>query len=48
MEHTPGKWTDPRQMGIQVSIEGDQRVVRTTGTHEELKEPIQVQWVTPR
>ncbi|MHC4327488.1 MAG: hypothetical protein ACYSWW_05125, partial [Planctomycetota bacterium] len=48
MEHTPGQWTDPRQMAIQVSIEGDQRVVRTIGTHEELKEPIQVQWGTPR
>jgi hypothetical protein len=48
MEHTPGQWTDPRQMAIQVSLEGDRRVVRTIGTHEELKEPIQVQWVTPR
>ncbi|TKJ39214.1 MAG: hypothetical protein CEE38_00210 [Planctomycetes bacterium B3_Pla] len=48
MEHTPGQWTQPRQMAIQVSLEGDRRVVRTIGTHEELKEPIQVQWGTPR
>jgi hypothetical protein len=48
MEHTPGKWTKPRQMAIQVSLEGNRRIVTTIGTHEELKEPIQVQWGTPR
>ena len=43
LEYAPGKWAT-KQAAIEVSIEGDQRVVNITGVEEDLPEILEVKW----
>ncbi len=43
LEYAPGKFEYCRKL-IQVSVEGDQRIVRTLGTQAELGEKVEVKW----
>ncbi len=43
LEYAPGKWVY-KQTQIRVSIEGNERVIETTETQEELAELIEVKW----
>jgi hypothetical protein len=43
LEYAPGKWVF-KQAQIRVSIEGNERVIETTETQEELSELIDVKW----
>lgn len=43
MEYAKDKWVS-KQMAIRVTLEGEQRVVQTTGTQEDLPEILEVQW----
>ncbi len=43
IEYAPGKWAD-KQMAIQVSTEGERRIVQIMGVEEELSELIKVNW----
>ena len=43
IEYAPNLWAD-KQIAVQVSIEGGQRIAKVVGIQEELNELIQVQW----
>lgn len=43
MEYAKDKWIS-KQMAIRVTLEGERRVVQTTGTEEDLPEILEVQW----
>ena len=43
LEYAPGKWAE-KQVSIVVTIEGDRRVIRITGTQEDLPEILDVKW----
>ncbi|OHB84705.1 MAG: hypothetical protein A2Z38_11675 [Planctomycetes bacterium RBG_19FT_COMBO_48_8] len=43
IEYAPGKWA-PKQMSIQVSTEGERRIVQIMGVEEELTELVEVKW----
>ncbi len=43
IEYAPGMWAST-QMAIEVSIEGDQRIVKIIGTQEELPEILEIKW----
>ena len=43
LEYAPGQWAK-KQASIEITIEGDRRVVRITGTQEDLPETLEVKW----
>jgi len=43
LEYAPGKWAE-KQASIEVTIEGDRRIIRVTGTQEDLPEMLEVKW----
>jgi len=43
LEYAPGQWAK-EQVSIEITIEGDRRVVRVTGTQEDLPETLEVKW----
>lgn len=43
IEYAPGVWED-KQIAVQVSIEGDQRILKVVQIEEELNELIEVKW----
>ncbi|MBL7184689.1 MAG: hypothetical protein ISS70_00055 [Phycisphaerae bacterium] len=43
LEYAPGQWAE-KQTAIEVTTEGDRRVIRTTGTQEDLPEILEMKW----
>jgi hypothetical protein len=43
IEYAPGQWAS-KQMAVQVSIEGERRIVQIEGVEEELDELIEIKW----
>ena len=43
IEYAPKQW-EPKQLAVQVSIEGDERILEVLGVEEELRELVEVKW----